>query len=84
MRVRMKFFYLHISKELIELFRIVILTFENEARSEELWRFICDDTLVVFDGYNYNCAKFRTNTRDDTKVLLAQSKDLKKCFLLCT
>ena len=29
-------FYLHISKEPIELFRIVILTFENEARSEEL------------------------------------------------
>ena len=64
-------FYLHISKEPIELFRIVILTFENEARSEELWRFMCDDTLVGFDGYNYNCAKFRTNTRDDTKILLA-------------
>jgi hypothetical protein len=29
-------FYLHISKEPIELFRIMILTFENEARSEEL------------------------------------------------
>ena len=29
-------FYLHISKELIELFRIAILTFENEAHSEEL------------------------------------------------
>ena len=29
-------FYLHISKELIELFRIAILTFEKEARSEEL------------------------------------------------
>ena len=37
-------FYLHISKEPIELFRIAILTFENEARSEELWRFMCGDT----------------------------------------
>ena len=76
-------FYLHTSKEPIELFRIVILTFENEARSEELWRFMCDDTNVGFNGYNCNCKKFRTNTRDETKILLAQLKELKECFLLC-
>ena len=77
-------FYLHISKELIELFRIAILTFENEAHSEELWRFMCDDTLLCFSFFNWWCVKFRTNTRDDTWILLVQSKDLKKCFILRT
>ena len=61
-RALARFFFVYFpaglwAKPGIPALRVVILTFENGARSEESWRFMCDDTLVGFDEYNYNCSK---------------------------